>query len=932
MFKSIIKNSLFISILLIVYGFGQTSKIPVDTSVTIGILPNGLKYYIQYNKKPEKRAELRLAVNAGSVLEDDNQKGLAHFCEHMAFNGSTHFKKNELVDYLESVGVKFGPELNAYTSFDQTVYMLQVPTDKADILEKGFTVLEDWAHGLAFDSVEIDKERGVITEEWRLGRGAQQRMRDKQFPILFRNSKYADRLPIGDVNIVQNCAHSVLQKFYKDWYRPELMCVVAVGDFDKAVIEKYIKDHFGGIPAAVSPRERVYSPVPPHDETLFAIAKDKEAQYSSVAIFAMRPVEKTITMNDFKKLIIQNLFESMLNARLQELTQQADPPFLFGYAGKMGFVRTSEAVVLQAVVKDGGLERGLDAILREGEKVRQFGFTQTELDRHKESIIRGLEKAVAEKDKTESSHLIGQYVNNFLEDEPIPGIDNEYAIYKKYLPDITLADVNALSAELMEKTNRVILVNSPEKEGLAVPTEKELTAVMDKVQSEKITAYEDKVNQQPLVSELPKPGKVVEEKKNDKLAYAEWKLSNGVKVIVKQTDFKNDEIMFTALAPGGSSLCEDKDAVSAGFSDDLTEESGIGNFTLVELQKALANKIVSVRPGFDFNSESLTGSCSPKDVETMFQLIYLNFTNPRFDSTAYASYMVKVRSWLKNRVNDPQAAFSDTITGVLHNYHFRMRPYTMALVDEVDLKAAEKFFKERFADASGFTFIFSGNIDIAAFKGLVEQYLGGLPALNRHDTWRDLHVTNPTGIVERKVYKGMEPKSSVSIMFNNDFTWDRHEEYIFNSLIEVLDIRLREVIREDKGGTYGVHVGKFVTKIPTGRCRISVNFGCKPERVDELVSTAFAVLDSMKKFGPTAETVAKVKETQKRSREVSLKTNGFWVSQITSHLWYGEDPDLMLKFGEWNNALSADEVKAAANKYLDEKNYVKVVLYPEAKK
>jgi zinc protease len=926
------KRLIVILFISAICAFPQSSSIPIDPSVTIGVLPNGLKYYIQYNKKPEKRAELRLAVNAGSVLEDDNQKGLAHFCEHMAFNGSTHFKKNELVDYLESVGVKFGPELNAFTSFDETVYMLQVPTDKPEILEKGFTVLEDWAHGLAFDSVEIDKERGVITEEWRLGRGAQQRMRDKQFPILFKDSKYADRLPIGDVNIVQNCAHSVLQKFYKDWYRPELMCVVAVGDFDKAVIEKYIKEHFGSIPASVSPRERFYAPVPPHDETLFAIAKDKEAQYSSVAIVVMRPVEKTVTMDDFKKLIIENLFQSMLNARLQEITQQADPPFLYAFAGKSGFVRTSEAVILQAIVKEGGLEKGLETILREAEKARQYGFTATELERHKEAILRGLEKEVAEKDKTESSSLIGRYINNYLEDEPIPGIDNEYAIFQKFIPDITLADVNAVSAELMEKANRVVLVNSPDKEGLAIPSEKDLTAIMDKVQSEKITAYEDKVNQQPLVGNLPKPGKVVEETKNTKLGYTEWKLSNGVRVIVKQTDFKNDEIVFTAVAPGGSSLSEDKNAVSASFSSEIAEESGIGTYTLAELQKALSNKIVSVRAGFDFNSEALRGACSPKDAETMFQLIYLNFTNPRFDTTSFDSYMVKLRSQLKNRVNDPQAAFNDTLTSVLHNYHYRMRPNSMALADEVDLKAAEKFFKERFSDASGFTFVFCGNIDAASFKGFVEQYIGGLPSTNRHETWKDLHITNPTGIVERKVYKGMEPKSSVSIQFSNNFTWDRHEEYLFNSLCDALNIRLREVIREEKGGTYGVRVGQFVTKIPAGRCRISVSFGCKPERVDELIYTAFTVLDSMKKFGPTVETVAKVKETQKRSREVSLKTNGFWVSQITSHLWYGEDPELILKFEEWNKALSADEIKAAANKYLDEKNYVKVVLYPEVKK
>lgn len=919
-------------LLIAASGFAQKEPVPVNPNITIGTLSNGIKYYILPNKKPEKRAELRLMVNAGSILEDDNQKGLAHFVEHMAFNGSTHFKKNELVDFLELIGVKFGPELNAYTSFDETVYMLQVPTDKPDLVDKGFLVLEDWAHGLSFDNTEIDKERGVITEEWRLGRGAGMRMLDKQLPVIFKNSKYADRLTIGDVNIIKNFEYETLKKYYKDWYRPDMMAVAAVGDFDKAEIEKLIKQHFENIKPIEKPRVREYSPVPNHKETLFAIASDKEATMSEISLYIKRPTEKVVTIDDYKKSIISSLFSTMINARLNELTLLADPPFVGAAAGKSGFVRTSDAFYLGAGVKDGGIEKGLEAVLREAERARKFGFTATELDRAKKNVLRGMEKALAEKDKMESSNHIDRMVSHFLRGVVMPGVEIQHGLYNKLVPTITLEDVNKMTGELLLTDNRVVTVSVPEKEGVKIPTEESLKAVLDKVQSEKIEAYVDKVKSVPLVKELPKPGTIVSESKNEKLDFTEWKLSNGARIVLKKTDFKNDEILLSSFSQGGLSLVEDNEFLSASMANQIAAESGLGEFDQTELRKALTGKIANVNPFIGRTHEGFNGSCSPADAETMFQLIYLRFTNPRFDSTAFVSLKAKMKAMLENLRNEPRAVFDDTLTCTLNNYNFRTRPLTIDMLDQINLETAAKKFKERINDAGDFTYIFVGNIDIEKMKPLILQYIGGLPGKNLNEKWIDRKYTNPVGIVEKEVRKGIEPKSTVSVIFTGDFTWSRTEEYYLESLMDALNIRLREVIREDKGGTYGVGIRSNINKFPTPRYQLTLGFGCNPDRAEELTKAAFMVLDSMKQFGPSNEILLKVKETQRRTREVNLKRNGFWLGVFNNYFSTQENPEEFLNYSKWNENLKAEDIKATANKYINDKNYIKAILYPEAKK
>ena len=889
-----------------------------------------MRYYIQKNKKPENRAELRLFVNAGSVLEDDNQCGLAHLVEHMAFNGTKNFKKQELVDYLEKLGIKFGPELNAYTSFDQTVYMLTVPTDTAGVLEKGFAVLEDWAHNLSFDPEEIDKERGVVVEEWRLGRGAQMRMLNKQLPILLKDSKYAERLTIGKKDIIENADYATIRKFYHDWYRPDLIGVAAVGDFDVNDIENYIKEHFSKLTPPADERERVIPEIPKHDDTYFAIASDKEARYSTVSLYYLRDPRVVKTVDDFRKALAHKIFYGILNDRLRELTLLPDPPFANAQAGSQRFVKAADISYLVAVVNDGGIDRGLEAILREAERIKQFGVTSTELERQKADGLRNSEKMLAEKDKTESRRIIGTMEQNFLYDNPLISIDDTYNLVQQILPLITLDEVNAVAAELLDSENRVVMVNSPEKEGLKIPDEAELASVISKVNNEKLTAYVDKVSSKDLVENPPTPSPIVSASIDTLLGTTEWTLGNGVKVVLKPTDFKNDEIVFTAFSPGGSSLVPDSEYVSADFAPGLAMQSGLAGFSKTELEKYLTGKLVRVSPYIGFNYEGFNGSASPKDVETLFQLIYSWFTAPQIDSSGYSSIMTRMKSYLSNRSSDPEAAFDDTMQVTLANYHYRSRPVSLAMLDEIKPETALRVLKDRLKDAGDFTFIFAGNIDTAQIKPMIETYLGGLPAAGRIESAVDLKYKPVRGEIDKEVRKGIEPKSGVKVTYVGDMDFSRKNEHLMQSLMDVLNIKLREAIREDKSGTYGVRLYKAIYRFPEPHYDLNFEFGCNPDRVDELTKTFFSVLDSIKTFGPDETVMTKVKETQRRQLEVRVKQNGYWIGRLSNYLENNDDPDEMLDYDKWVDEMTADDIKECADEYLG-KNVVKVVLYPEEK-
>jgi zinc protease len=902
--------------------------LPQDPNVTVGVLENGLRYYVRANTRPEARAELRLVLNAGSILEDEDQQGLAHMVEHMAFNGTANFQKQELVNYLESIGMAFGPEINAYTSFDETVYMLQIPTDDPEIMATAFQILEDWAHHISFEGEEIDKERGVVVEEWRLGRGAGARMQDKQFPVLFQGSRYAERLPIGKVEILESFPHDAIRRFYRDWYRPDLMAVVAVGDFDPAAVEATIQEHFSMIEAREDPRPREVFEVPEHEETLFAIASDSEATNSQVALLYKQPLSEEGTLAAYRQGLIEGLYNGILNGRLFEITQQADPPFAFAGSGQGRMVRSGEIYQLVAMVQEGGIAQGMEALLTEAERAVQHGLTATELERQKADLLRAYEQAYAERENQESSALAGEYVRNFLEGETIPGIEFEYRATQGLLPTISLDDVNQVGRAWLSGRNRVVMVNSPEKEGLEIPSQAQLAALFQEALEADIAPYEDTASEEPLLPELPTPGIVVEESSVPELELTEWTLANGVRVLLKPTDFKDDEVLFQAYSPGGFSLSAEEDHMSASNAAQVVGLGGVGSFSQVDLGKTLAGKAASVSPSIGELTEGLSGSASPKDMETLFQLIYLYVTAPRKDAVAFQAFQQQAGAFLANRDASPQAAFQDTLTVTLTQGHPRGRPISMELFQEIDLDDAFAFYQDRFADASDFTFVFVGAFTPEEIKPLVETYLGGLPSSGRIESWKDLEMDPPTGVIRKAVHRGVEPQSRTQILFSGPFEYTPENRLGMRLMTGALEIRLRELIREELGGTYGVGVNGNYEKFPDPSYAVGISFGSDPERVEELVEAVFQEVETFKNNGPTDEEFQAVVEQERRARETNLQENGWWVTQLRFAHEHGSDPTFLLDLSLLES-MTPEKLSVDARAYLRMDNFIQVSLFPE---
>lgn len=905
-------------------------RLPLDPHIKLGRLDNGMQYLIRANPRPEARAELRLVVKAGSVLEEEGQQGLAHVIEHLAFNGTEHFAKQELVDYLESVGMRFGPDLNAYTGFDETVFMLQVPTDSAGVLEKGFQILQDWAGGVSFAAEEVDQERGVVIEEWRGNRGAEARLLDQQLPVILKDSRYATRLPIGEKAVLDTFGREDLLRFYRKWYRPELMALVAVGDFDPVQVEELVRTYLGQLPASAIPVERPTAAVPDHEQPLFSIATDPEATGSSVALYFKKDVDGHQTVGGYRQYLVEALYQGMLNRRLYELSLAEDPPFLSAYAGVDLLVRTKECHFLGATVADEGLARGLEALLTECRRVQRHGFTASELEREKKELLRGIEQSYREREKSESGDFADEYLRYFLEDEPIPGIVYEYGIYQTFLPQIGLEEVEALSRHWEGDRNLVVVVSLPEKEGLAKPTEAELKAIFSQVQKKKIPPYVDQLAGAALLDSLPSPAAIVSTREIPELGLTAWQLANGVGVVLKPTDFKNDEVLFTAYSPGGHSLVGDSEYVAGVTADAVVKEGGVGRYSQVELQKLLAGKVVEVSPWIGGLDEGVSGHASPDDLETMFQLIYLYMTRPRQDSTAYAAYRGWLEGMLQNRSASPETAFRDSMQVILAQHHYRARPWSPALLGEMDLGRSLRIYRDRFADASDFTFFLVGSFTLDEVRPLAQRYLGGLPARGRRELWRDLGIEPPKGVVEAEVFRGIEPKSLTQLVFHGPMEWERQRIYDLHALASVLNLRLREVLREDLGGTYGVSVNASASHYPREEYHLAVGFGCAPERVQELTRAVFAEVESLKKQGPDPRLVEKVREMQRRQREVDLKENSFWLEAVQAAYVHGTDPRQILEYEGLVDGLSPAAVQAAARQYLDGENYVRVSLFPEA--
>ena len=902
--------------------------LPLDSAVKTGKLANGFTYYIRKNTEPKNRVTLYLATKVGSILENDDQQGLAHFMEHMSFNGTRHFPKNELVSYLQKAGVRFGADLNAYTSFDETVYQLPIPTDDPEVLKNGFLIMRDWAQDATLDSMEIEKERGVILEEKRLGKSAQQRLQDKYLPVIFNKSRYSNRLPIGTEEVLKNFTPATIRSFHTDWYRPDLQALIVVGDIDVNATEKTIKDLFSSLKSPSKPRPRTEYTIPLTQKNQFFAATDKEFPVTVIQAFIKHPESKLITTTDYRNSIIRSLYNRIIGERFAELSKQANPPFIQGGSSIGGFLANLDVASSVVVGKPGELEKGFKAVWTEVERAKRFGFTQTELDRAKEAMIQNIETAYKERDKTNSDNYVQEYLNLFLKQEASPGIAYEYNFYKSNLGGITLAEVNDVVKKYLVDVNRDIIILGPDKDAANLPTETTVNAWVVDVQNSTITAYVDNVSDKPLLATKPVAGKVVGETKRNDLGITEWVLSNGVKVKLKPTDFKNDEVNFNAFSPGGSSLYSDAEYESAARASSLINNSGVAEYNSVQLSKYLTGKKVRVSPYIGERTEGISGSATPKDLEVALQLVYLYFTHPRKDVEVYNGLLSQEKASLANRSNDPASVFSDTISAVLGNYSVRRTGPSLEKYDKINLDRAFEIYKDRFADASDFTFTFVGSFDIEKIKPLIEQYLGALPSTKRIENAKDLGIHVPEGVIQKQVYKGQEQKSTVRLVFSGVYQYNETENNLLDALSGVLNIKLIERLREEESGVYGVGSRASYTKYPQNRYTFSVSFGCAPENVEKLINS---VLDEIKKIrdnGATQTDVEKVVAEDRRATEVQMKENGFWLSYLTSQFQNDESPEQILSYQESLKKITPEALKVAANKYLNGDNLVRLVLHP----
>jgi zinc protease len=906
-----------------------SAVVPVDPRIKVGTLPNGMRYYIRANQAPRNRAELRLVVSAGSILEDENQRGLAHMVEHMAFNGSKNFPNNRIVAFMQAIGMRFGAHVNAHTGFDETVFQLQIPTEDPLIVDRSFLVLEDWAQNVTFDPDEIDKERGVVLEEWRLGLGPDARMRDSQLPVLLKGSRYAERMPIGTPEIIRTFKPEALTKFYADWYRPDLMAVIAVGDFDPAAIERLITAHFGPIPRRAGARPKPTYDVPGHPETLYAIATDPEATQTIVNVMSTMPERDQTTIGAYRQSLVERLFSGMLTDRLDELAHAPDPPFLAAQTDRSQFIGPSEATSLVALVTDNGIERGTTALFAEAERVKRFGFTASELDRQKANMRLFLERASVEEATWESDRLADEYARNFLQKEPIPGIGYEYALHQRFVPEISLAEVNALAQDWMPDRNRVVSVNAPRKPGVTMPTSARLGAAIEAGAKVALKAYVDTVSTQPLLDPLPAPGRVVKTTAKADLGITEWELSNGARVVLRPTTFKQDEIVFRATSPGGTSLASDADFIAAETADTVISRSGLGKLTESNLEKALAGKNAFVAPEISATDEGLRGGASRRDLETMFQLIYLTFTQPRADAEAFKTLTSQWAATLANRQALPDAVFGDAVEEAVTQGHPRARPLSPAQLPQMRLDTSLAFYKTRFADASDFTFVFVGTIDLDAIKPLVERYLGSLPSQRKPETVRDVGIRPPAGIVDRQIKKGLDPRSQVSVVFTGPFLNTQNNRIILRAMAETLEGNLQRTLREDLGGTYGVSVSPDFQQRPSGSYRVTISFACDPARLNTLVAALFREIDQFRRTGPSRSQVQDGRLALARDLETNSRSNSYLLNQLIYKYEYGEDPGEIFRMQDFYDQITPAAIRDAAQAYLDPSRYVKVTLLPE---
>lgn len=928
---------IFLSAVFVCFGTlsaqSLTNPINPDPTVRIGKLENGMTYYIKVNKKPENRVEFRLAVNAGSNQEDDDQQGLAHFTEHMSFNGMEGLPGNDVVSELQKIGVIFGRDLNAYTSFDETVYMIKMPTDDQKYIDLGMKILYGWAHGLLFDNKEIDAERGVISEEYRMGLGADDRMRKEWFPVVFTNSRYAKRMPIGLIEIIKGFPYDAIKRFYSDWYRTDLQAVIVVGDVDADAIEKQIKTVFGAIPAKQNPREKINYSIDNNKEPLVSVCTDKEAMGNQVMLIRKFPHQVMKTIQDYKDYMTRELYNMMYASRLNELQQNPNTPFVGASAGYEHFIGDVDAYVSSASAKENQIIPSIETLMKEDYRILKHGFLESELIRAKDEMLNNYETAAKEADKTESARFASEYVANYLNGDPIPGVKKELTYARKYLAEITLAEVNALAKKWITDENFVAVVMAPDKEGVIVPTKDEVLKTIQNKALANVEPYVDNYKEQEIVEKANlRPGTIVETKELTEIGAKELTLSNGIKVITKKTDFKNDEILFSAFSKGGYSLYYECDIPSLMFASDMVDRGGIGELDFSSLEKKLKGKKIGLMPEIGPVTEGFSGQSTPKDLETFFQYLNAFFTNPRKDTTAYGLVMNETREQMKMLNANPMYKFFGNFVGSISDndpYKVSMLNYTDEFLDKVDYERAFYLYQERFANPADFTFIFTGNFDETQMNQLIEIYLGSLPTTDKKEDFKNVFKTFPKESNISNVYAGADEKSWVGIAFSENIEWNAENEMMIDVISQSLDIELIETIREKMGGVYSPMMQMEASKYPESSFVTLVMFSCDPKNTDKLSTAVFKILENFSKKGPKKETLAKVKEQMTRGHESELLTNRFWRNYIETQLLFGDDLNEVNTFADNLKPITTKSVAAFMQKYFKTNHYIRVDMYPE---
>ncbi|MFT6989736.1 MAG: zinc protease, partial [Paraglaciecola sp.] len=906
--------------------------LPISPRIIKGQLDNGMTYLIRQNDTPEKRAEIRLIVKAGSILEDDNQQGFAHFVEHMAFNGTEDFDKQEIIEYVESIGMKFGAHLNAYTSFDETVYKLQLPSDEEGTLEKGIHILENWAHKIKFDALEIDKERGVVLEEMRARQGAGWRIFEKQLPVIYHGSQYALRLPIGNRETLELGAHQDLVRFYKDWYRPELMALVAVGDFDPKQVEALFEKYFS--PIEVAPKGHKQKPIytlADNINPLVTIETDPELTRTTVEIQIKQALTEPVTYQQYYQTLVEHLFIDMLNGRFGEATLAPQAPVIAAGSSFGRFRANKSAFTLAATAKPSKSKEVVTFLLTELNRVLKHGFTPSELARYKQSLLSNLENAAKEIDSTQSSRFTNEYVRHIVRGESIAGIDHYYEIGKKFLPQITLDEINALGETWFTTHNRIVKISAPESDSSSLPSKGELLALIEHVTQQQVTAYKDSQVIQQLVTEKPTAGSIISKVYDKILDSHVWVLSNGVKVVLKQTDFKHDEIQFSAMANGGYSLLAPEMMLKTIMAANIVEMSGISNYSLADITKFSKGKNFWVRTKINNDNQSISGSSSVKDIEHFMQMLHLKFVEPRKDKEAFDSYISRVESSITDRFNSPQGVFSEQIRLKQYSQNLRSVKFDVALVKNQDLDKSYRFYQQRFSNAANFNFVFVGNVDLLQMEVLLSTYVASLPTIAKRDQAIIHDNLRTRGKLTVKVEKGLVPKATVRLNFYGDSLWSHKKQMNLNALEYVLNSILRERIREEKSGVYGINVKSVFSRL-RNQYSTSVSFTCDPNRVEELVTEIHKVIETLKAKQTEDKYALNYIAQKLKSRETKLTTNAFWKNYLQLNADVNYQQLGLNEFVSLVESINNQVIKEAANTYINIDDSLTAILVPKTPK